>query len=125
MQQSCEGSVLPFPLAVIASIRPQPGKPDGSESAVTHGVLNRAVAEIMLQGACVSALVREGIPGRVTKLVWMHQPGKAGRLADPRQRFAEASRRHRAATLGLQHKPAVRPVTAQLAQGAQLGPTQR
>src|SRR6516162_1843184 len=100
----------------FASIVPQPSKPIGRELAIAHCVLDRAVTEIMLQGARVGARIGQLVADRMTQLVRMDEPREACRLADPRQGLAEAGSGHRGAALILEHETALRPLAPQLAQ---------
>ena len=118
---------LPFsrPRRRVPSVVPQTVEPVGGELGVADGMLNAAVAEILLQGAGVDALIRQCKTSAMSELVRMDRPSEAGRLADRCQRLAEPGRGHRAAALGLKDELSLGPVAPQLAQSTDLGATQR
>ncbi len=105
-----DGSVLPEFLKLL-----------GRQFGVPDRALNTAVAEIMLKGTGIEAVIGELEPAGMPQHVRMDRKWQLGRLAGPRDHFLELLPRHRGAAFGHEDVAAGFAFALQQAQSPDLG----
>src|SRR5215472_12112878 len=86
----------------LGSVRPKALEAICRELGIADRMLDVSVPEVVLQGAGVLPIVRELEAAGVPEHVRVHREAKRARLADPRERLAEACRGHRRVSFGLE-----------------------
>src|SRR5260221_7754143 len=82
------------------SIAPKIAESVGRKLGISHRVLNVLVAEIVLQGSGVVAIVGELEAARMPQHVRMQREWHLGGLAEPLDKMMEADGAHRSTALG-------------------------
>src|SRR5450759_1829865 len=108
-----------------ASILPKPFEPLGTQFRIAHGVCDVAMAEVLLDRARIVTVIGEFVARRVPQHVRVDREGEFRALAGASEQLSHRRRRQRSTELTDKQIRRARIVTAQLAQRAELGPSDR